>query len=699
MRLGVNNGKGLLFFGAVLCLFLSSFAAGQTQRISAIRFIGDFTVPEDDAREIVKLNRGDPFTSDDAQAAAQRLRENAIGNYRPLAKVSWRADPGHGDNYYNLIFTCDPGPEGRLKQVLLRGNRALNNQLLLEALNVVPKTGFWDKLLRRDTFQPEDLELDQAALQSEYMRRGYLAVDIGAAVLEKPAGIDGFRLTWPILREGPVYTVGYVGLDSDLTISPEALKNIMTVEAGEIANMDRIGMTRARLQDYLYRRGYAFADVQLESDIIHDRKQVDLLYVINAGKVQRIRGTLISGNKITNPHIIEREIKIGRGDQFDPTELELAQARLQMLPFFEEVKIDYDGGPEQEDIDLHVRVQERKSGRVEAGMMYGDAQGAAFQFNVTEMNLSLRPPYRGDALQGNLGLTLGSKIIKGDIGLRNPRLSDSDWSLGGGLIYEDSEYVSQYYDQRSISGQILTDHPIGDYQSIHTGYAASALNVYNIDPDFAEGQFLGDRDLFLTSWLISWDMTTTDRVFRPSSGYRLHTGAHLGSRFFGGDTDVLQTRAAASLFLKSIGDDVITLRGSVRSIQEYGDTENVPTPLRLFLGGANDMKGFEYRSVSPLDVEGRPIGGQTSYWATIEYIHSISSYFDLAFYYDIGDVSMDAYSFSGEGPISDWGIGLMIRAANFPVRFDYAFPIETYENDIENEKGKGRLSFSVGYRY
>ena len=49
---------------------------------------------------------------------------------------------------------------------------------------------------------------------------------------------------------------------------------------------------------------------------------------------------------------------------------------------------------------------------------------------------------------------------------------------------------------------------------------------------------------------------------------------------------------------------------------------------------------------------------------------------------------MDAYSFSGDGPVSNWGIGALIQAEEFPVRFDLATPIQTIEGDRQNEKGK-----------
>jgi outer membrane protein assembly factor BamA len=151
--------------------------------------------------------------------------------------------------------------------------------------------------------------------------------------------------------------------------------------------------------------------------------------------------------------------------------------------------------------------------------------------------------------------------------------------------------------------------------------------------------------------------------------------------------------------LSPIFRHVLSLRGGITSVDPYGGTDEVALPLRTYLGGSRNLRGFEYHSVSPLDEAGRPIGGESAWWATAEYRIPLLRWLDIAIYADVGDVSMDAYSFSGDGPVSNWGIGALIQAEEFPVRFDLATPIQTIEGDRQNEKGKPHLSFSAAYRF
>jgi outer membrane protein assembly factor BamA len=45
---------------------------------------------------------------------------------------------------------------------------------------------------------------------------------------------------------------------------------------------------------------------------------------------------------------------------------------------------------------------------------------------------------------------------------------------------------------------------------------------------------------------------------------------------------------------------------------------------------------------------------------------------------------------------SDWGVGLRVDIPGFPLRFDYAWPLET---DEFNDRDNGRFQFTIGYGF
>ncbi len=120
---------------------------------------------------------------------------------------------------------------------------------------------------------------------------------------------------------------------------------------------------------------------------------------------------------------------------------------------------------------------------------------------------------------------------------------------------------------------------------------------------------------------------------------------------------------------------------------------------RLFLGGANDLRGFRYRYVGgkgKVTDNSEPIGGKTLARATAEYTVPVVDKVRAALFYDVGFVNAAAYDFSTSGYNSDYGLGLRLDLPIGPVRIDYGIPMRTTE---ELSTGRGRFNFNVGYQF
>ena len=158
----------------------------------------------------------------------------------------------------------------------------------------------------------------------------------------------------------------------------------------------------------------------------------------------------------------------------------------------------------------------------------------------------------------------------------------------------------------------------------------------------------------------------------------------------------------------------------------------VPIYDRLYLGGANNLRGFRFRDISPKDSNNQPIGGQSMLRATGEASFPIIEKARGAVFYDCGFVNPDAWDFGpqtiavprglnaqgtiiydrmhgiplpafldGGGPrrtfnsfASDFGVGLRLDLPIGPLRLDYGFPVERAGNPYH-----GHLNFSVGYQF
>ena len=115
---------------------------------------------------------------------------------------------------------------------------------------------------------------------------------------------------------------------------------------------------------------------------------------------------------------------------------------------------------------------------------------------------------------------------------------------------------------------------------------------------------------------------------------------------------------------------------------------------RLFLGGSNNLRGFEYRDVGPKDQNGEPLGGQSMARTTVELTFPIVEKARGALFYDTGFVNVNPWDYNFNDIASDVGIGLRLDLPIGPLRIDYGIPIQKAGNS-----GGGKINFNVGYQF
>lgn len=682
---------------SLLLSLLLLWTAGNLQAaeplLTALVLEGSLPFSESKARNLLDLETGRPFDPEAAQAASNRLMEALRTAYHPLARVRWSAGPDADSSGLSATFRVEAGPKGTLQEVRFTGNTAISDADLLAVLTTRPRSGPWVRLTGRDVLLTETLAADQQALADRYQQEGFLDVRIGVPDLVHRGEGPGFRLTWPVETEGPRYRIGSV------TVNGEVENTLNQAHAGRTASPERLHAVGRELRARLDRGGHAFAEVKVEPVWSPEAARVDLPFQVIPGPVSTLRGLRIEGNSRTDDRIFKRELAASSGDRFQRDQVDGFARRLQQTGLFEEVELTLHPVDNGRQFDLVTRVKEAHTGRIEGGVTFGEVEGLAFVTTLRERNFALRPPFRGQALEADVGMTLGSEILRVEGGLRNPRIGKSFWSLSSHIFYEDNVYVSDRYDQQSQGASLLLLHPVALRHLVGIGWVLSIFELNDIDPLLDAELSENDREVELSGPQAVWNFNATDRPFRPKSGGRMRQKLVVGLSGAGGDTEVLDWEAKGEWFFTLPRDAVLRLHASTRHIFPGGDTAEVPLSLRTFLGGADTLKAFEYHSVSGLDDNGTARGGESMWWGGPELLLPVLPRLDLALYTHAGDVGDQAGNFSGEGPVAEWGIGFLIRAENFPVRFDLAFPLQVIDGDPLNQTGEARFSFSAAYRF
>jgi len=690
-------------FGIPLIALLISFFAGVSLHaetgppLLSIDFEGPLPASRDKTIKTLDIELGAPFDPEEAQSASDRLMEEWRDLYYPLASVRWRALPVAGADGLEAVFISEPGPKGKLTAVRFTGNHAIDSEALRSVLNVRPRKSWWDHFTGKDILLVEELAADQEAILMLYQDRGYMDAVVGSPDLVQIEGREEFELVWPIEMEGEPYEITGIYLTVDGTPRNQPWGFPIGLASGETVSPARIAETVEDLRTFFLERGYAFVEVDFEPEWDECTHGVDLFFSVQTGGQSKLRKIVIEGDEITRESIILREIPVQPGSVFNLGALQVAQSNLEATGLFSEVDFEYGGVPGEPEYDLLVDVKERRTGRVEAGVSYDTGMGAAVIGRISDQNFALAPPWRGAALQPSLTAMVGSEILRLEADLRNPRIGRSYWGLSSRIFYEDNQYLSDFYDQRGGGASLTFNRPLNERNLIALGVAFNHFSVYDVSPLLAADLSDSDTDLDMIAPLVSWVYDSTDRDFRPTSGLRLVNTLQWGVPINDAFTNALVYEGRGMFFLNPWGDHIIQVRAGFETVDPI-DEDNAPLPLRVWIGGPETLRGFLYHSVSPIE-NGVAIGGQSAWWTGFEYLVPVFPRLDVSIYYELGGVSADSWSFAGEGPVSDWGIGFQVRAENFPIRLDIAWPIEVLSGDPQNRRGDTVISFSAGYLF
>ena len=232
---------------------------------------------------------------------------------------------------------------------------------------------------------------------------------------------------------------------------------------------------------------------------------------------------------------------------------------------------------------------------------------------------------------------------------------------------------------------------------------------------------------------LSYD--SRDSVFLTRRGTRVDFAPYITGGFLGGNTQVYGFDLTASHYQHLPLDGILLVNGEVASVDTWGDGDRVPVFDRLYLGGPNNLRGFGFRKVGPLDYKANPVGGRSLVRYTVEVTYPVINRVRVAAFTDGGYVNQDSFDFSpdtlysrsdfrtdpnristdpkvplpnkgarsdldnkefGGGFDADVGVGVRLDLPIGPVRLDYGYPISSNELNIRHS---GKFNFNVGYQF
>ncbi len=504
----------------------------------------------------------------------------------------------------------------------------------------------------------------------------------------------GLRLVI-VINEGVQYHVRNLSFSGEEATNEQKVRAILKMKEKAIYSPEALAADVKSLNDGYGSGGYVDVDVQPQGTPVGPGL-VDLHYTIVEGERSFVERVNIVGNTRTKDKVIRREILVAPGDVYNTVRVDVSKQRLDNLGYFEKVETF----PEQTGIpsrrNLLVQVEEKRTGSLQFGAGYStiDSVIGFVEFSQGNFDITNWPAFTGAGQKFRARAQFGSQRQDYEISLTEPYFLGKRLSLGGDIFYHGASFLSSIYDERDYGFSISTRLPLTAFSYASLTYRLENVEIFNVDSTASPFIQIEAGTRLKSELTPSYVYDTRDNIFLTRRGHRFIVTPHVAGGFLGGDVKTYGFDIQASQYFPLPLDNILLLNGEVAVVDTWAGGNNVPIFDRLFLGGANDLRGFNYRDVSPKDPNGEPLGGKTLARFTVEDTFPIIPKVRFAMFYDTGFVHTDAYDFGTNSLVGDVGIGVRLDLPVGPLRLDYGFPIQGKQGS-----SGGKFNFSVGYQF
>jgi outer membrane protein insertion porin family len=670
------------------------YTVAAKHKLRRIEIVGAKKMRNRKVRKKSELEIGQ-FADDSSFAqAAAKIKEAYRDFWYPNAQIKWDSKINSELSTVDVLFHIKEGQKLAIKEIVFNGNDIVEDKTLRKVMRQKQKK-WYSFITGSGKYKPENEDMDLFAIKSFYMNEGFLDVSVSDPVLDDTDPKKS-RLIFDIV-EGQRYRVGKISISGMQAYEEQELRRGIRLQTGNIAAYREAEAGSESLRAFYGNRGYVNTRVHPVFDADSQKGTVDIRYMVSEGSIGYINKVNIMGNERTKDKVIRRELVIYPGDKYNRSRVKTSENRLRNLNYFEVVTANPQSTDRDGQYDLNIQVKEKPTGQFSMGVGFSSVDSLVGYVELSQGNFDFKtwPPI-GAGQKFKLRLQLGSERNDVDISFVEPWFLDRKLSFGIDLFHREARYFSDAYDQKNNGMRLSLGKPLSRFTRGTLAYTLEQFDVFDVESS-ASPAIQREEGKRLKSGLdFIWSRDTRDRFFNPTRGNKTIVSPYFAGGPLGAETDIFGAKVRSGQYWPLFGGTVLNLRGQIESVDKYGNSEFVPIFDRLFLGGPNTLRGFEYRDVGPKDRNGEPVGGNSSVYATLEYTWPIWNKVRGAAFYDWGVVNLDSLDFDLSSFNDDWGIGIRLDLPGFPLHLDYAWPI-TYDEKWHD--GHGRFNFQIGHSF
>lgn len=528
-----------------------------------------------------------------------------------------------------------------------------------------------------------ELSNDSSRIADEYMKKGYLDVQVSSPYLKTYTDTYQANLTY-FIKEGKPYKIKSISIENPLFDDKQNAQTVKDLRSstGKTINIEDIRKDVKTIETQSADLGYAFVEVYPDIQKNDQTQEATVVFKVIPHDKVYIRNVIISGNSRTVDRVIRRELYITEGNLYNRTDLSESKNALKRTSYFDDVNIKEEKVDDTH-IDLIVDVKEASTGAISGGIGYGSSDGILLNASLSDTNIF------GSGIKSSVSVDKSDDTLSGRISLVNPRVLDSQYSLGGTLYSNDYEWDN--YSEKNYGFDITIGRQFARYYNVSLTYNLEQSDIYHLSPTLLRtGYELGKSIKSSITPAITFN--NTDDYYLPRSGIIASTSLEYAG--LGGDQEFISSSSKFNFYQglqDYIGYDLIYRYKA--SFYKVWDEGYLPINQRIYLGGIRSIRGFESRTVSPKNQWGDEVGG------TIAFANSVELSFPLIDRIKLrGSVFFD-YGMIGRKNLDEikrmsTGIGIEWITPIGPLQLVFAKPLNDKKGDDTNS-----FEFNLGTRF
>lgn len=508
---------------------------------------------------------------------------------------------------------------------------------------------------------------------------GYYRVQVSSTLMPATAGQTIWQARY-VIDLGPPLKLSAVTIQilGEGGQDPEFQKLLanLPVKVGDTLNHSNYEKSKSLLREMAEERGYFEAQFTKHQLLIEERAYtagIALTFDTN----QRYRfGEVTFKQNLFEESLLRRFLVFQPGDFYTSSQLLAFQNALTNSDYFDQVTVEMERSLPTSDkrLPITVTVVPRQPNQYSAGIGYGTDTGV--RGSVGWERRYVNP--QGQRFSAKAELSEIRSSATAIYSLPTGQNSEDYYAISAGYKDETTNTSSSELFKLGLNhnhSRKLLNFPLSE-----------VVGIEYRDEKYAVGSDSGHSKLLMPN--ISWSYLQADDRIYTKRGHKLQLEVRGAVDSFGSNTSFIQSRFNATLIRQLHATGRIIARGeagySFVSLLQ-GDFHDLPPSIRFFAGGDRSVRGYDYQSLGPKNVEGYVIGGKNLLVGSLEYEHKILEKWGLAAFYDVGNAFNDFSEPLKQGT----GLGVRWQSPVGLIRIDVATAL--------SEKGHPwRLHIMVG---